>query len=184
MISKVFNHSTRNISFLVDELKLWTKDDERLIKSYIKIHDHEQNLANRARELNTETQHIRDAIEQTRKHLVEVEKQIKELSKFADTFHLADPKKEEKAEQIFDKADKVYGTIDTHQHLFEELEKKIEKFCALKSAFLNSLEDFTLWEKFDKIRNKHAQRYKVNSIDIVTFEMEEELFKDYVSVHT
>ena len=183
MISKVFEHTTRNISFSADELKPWTKDDEQLISSYIKVHDHEQHIQDTGKILREETTHINKQIEQARQNLADVEKQIKEVSKFADTFILPDPKKENKANQIFDAADKTYKTIAAHQELLIKLDDNIQKFCELKSEYLDNLEDFMLWDEYSDAMHKHAQNYETNSIDIVSFGLEDEFFRGYISVH-
>jgi hypothetical protein len=183
MISKVIEHSTRNISFSTDELKSWTEDDEQLINTYIKVHDQEQLIQDTGKVLADETKLINVEIEQARQNLAEVEKQIKELSKLADTFILPNPKKEEKANQIFNEADKVYKTVTLYQQSLTKLADNIEKFCVLKSDYLNNLEDFTLWDEYDAAKYKHVNNYEINSIDIVSFELEDEFFRAYISVH-
>jgi hypothetical protein len=183
MISKVLEHSTRNISFSADELKPWTKDDEQLISAYIKIHDREQHIKNAGKVLESETKCINEEIEQTRQKLTEVEAQIKELSKFADTFILPDPKKEDKANKVFDEADKVYKTITSYQQLLIKLGDNLENFCVLKSGFLNNLEDFTLWDEYNAAKHEHVKNYEINSIDIVSFGLEDEFFRGYISIH-
>lgn len=183
MISKVIPHSTRKISFSADELKPWTNDDEQLINTYIKVHDHEQDIQDKGKVLREETKRINKEIEKARLHLTDVEKQMNELSKFADTFILPDPKKEEKAKQIFDEADKVYNTISEHQQLLTDLDDNIKKFCVLKSDYLDKLEDFSSWEEYSDARHQHAKNYETNSIDIVSFGLEDEFFRGYISVH-
>jgi arginyl-tRNA--protein-N-Asp/Glu arginylyltransferase len=147
------------------------------------VHDHEQHIQDTGKVLRDETRYINEQIEQARQNLAEVEKQIKEVSKFADTFILPDPKKEDKANQIFNEADKVYKTITAHQELLIKLDENIKKFCVLKSKYLDNLENLTLWDEYSDARHKHAQNYETNSIDIVSFGFEDEFFRGYISVH-
>lgn len=183
MISNVIEHRTRNISFSIDETKPWTKDDEQLINAYIKVHDFEQLIQDTGKVLQNETKLTNEEIEQARHNLTGVEKQVKKVSKFADIFIIPDPKKEDKANQIFDEADKVYKTITMHQELLLKLDGDIKKFCALKSEYLDNLEDFSLWEEYNDASHEHAKNYETNSIDIVSFGLEDEFFRGYMSVH-
>jgi hypothetical protein len=183
MIAKILEHTTRNISFSTDELKPWTEEDEQLISAYTKLHDHEQHLKDLAKPLQDETKFINDEVEEARQTLANVEKQIKELSELADSFILPDPKKEDKATRIFDEASKVYDIIIIYQHLIEKLEENVAKFCDLESEFLDSLEDFSLWDEYNDVSAQHAGNYAINSIDIVSFDLDEEYFKAYIAIN-
>lgn len=183
MISKIFEHSTRNISFSVDELKAWTEEDEQLVFSYLKIHDREQYLTDRGKLLDAERNRINAIIEQTREALSGVEIQIKDISKLADTFSLVHPKKEEKAKEILGETVKVSETINAYQQLFIESEKNIAELDEANTVFIDEIEDITLWDEYGTVKHAHFKNYENNSIDIVSFDREDDLFRGYASFH-
>jgi hypothetical protein len=180
---QVIEHATRKISFSADELKPWTKEDETLIKAYISLHDKELLLKAQANELLSLSADLNKQTEKVRLKLIELKEMIAAISKLADGFIVINPNRQQKANEISKEAEKLgaYITGDYHS-ILSELELT-SKTCSEKNgAFINDTEDNELWDAYNDIKRSHFHNYEINAIDIVSFDKDDDTFRNFASV--
>ena len=165
MANKTIEHSFRKISFDTSNVISFTSDDEELLAAYLKLHD--------------------AAIEQTeevRTKLDEVKEIISAASKLTDIISSAViNQKEALLTELSTHSEKVNEKIrEYHTHL-EDLYAQIHTLEEMINTFEEREEDLTLHDEFQDIQSKHYNNYENNSIDIVSFDDEENRFRDYLS---
>jgi hypothetical protein len=180
---QVIEHATRKISFSTDELKLWTKEDEILMKAYISLHDKELLLKAQAKELLSLSADLNKQTEKVRLKLIALKEMIAAISKLADGFIVINPNRQHKANEISKEAKKLNAHIRGEYHsILSELELT-SKTCSEKNeAFINDTEDDELWDAYSDIKHSHFHNYEINAIDIVSFDKDDDTFRSFASV--
>lgn len=182
MISKTIEHITRKISFSADESRTWTEDDEKLVTAYLQLHNREQSLKIQGDDLVKKFTGINKQTEKLRAILNVVKKLITAASELADKFNPIIPKKQEIVKQITDETEKISNRIQKYHRLMEKLSVEIDVHSKINSRFLDDLENMELWEAYKEVMHIHFNNYEINSIDIVSFSNEDELFRGFASV--
>jgi hypothetical protein len=182
MVQKTIEHGARNISFSADESKPLTEEDEQLIAAYVKLHDRELLLKAQGKELRDYCSSLNKQTEEVRTVLTDLKDMLVALSKQADGFVTVDPNREMKAKQIIQETERVNTNMQNYHPLLTELDL-VAKDCTEKnSAFIDEVESYDLWETYDNIHSSHFANHTVNSIDIVSFDNDDELFRAFVSI--
>ncbi len=182
MVQKVYEHPTRKISFSVDESKPWTADDESLVNAYLKLHDKETLLKEKGKELMSNCSNLNKHIEKVRVALMDIKTKIAALSKLADGFIVVDISRAKKAAKISEQVTKVNDEVLTYGSLLDKLDEETNNCSALNSAFIDATENFDVWEEYDDIKSKHLNNYETNSVDIVSFDKDDDAFRGFVSI--
>lgn len=184
MMEKTIEHAARKISFSVDELKPWTKQDEQLIKTYIQLHDNEILHREHAKELLECCSSLNKQTKSVRAELVPVKDMIAALSKLADDFVIVDPNKKQKALAIVRETEKTNTCMQNYQELLQKLEPVVQVCDEKNVAFIDAVENLDLWNTYSKIKHRHFKNYEINAIDIVSFDNDDDRFRGYVSVYS
>ena len=182
MVQKVYEHTTRKISFSVDELKPWTKQDELLINTYLKLHDKEALLKAQAKELMNKCGNLNKHTEKVRLTLITIKTNIAVLIKLADSFIIVGLAREKKAAEISEQVSKVNEALQAYSALLNKLEKETRKCSALNSPFIDATENVEAWEEYTEIKCEHFNNIEINSVDIISFDKDDETFRGFVSV--
>ncbi len=177
---KIVEHPFHKVSFDYDEKKEWTPRDEKLLNTYLQLHDSEKQRQDEASSLRRQFSGLEKHVERVRKELKQVEKKITATRNEADHIiaqvNLQMPRAAEKfSEQVNGTNDDIQ---DYHKKM-QQLEKEINELNGLKDKYIDDDEQ-PLWERLSELKITYAHDNRL-STDYVSFDDDEQRFRDKAS---
>jgi chromosome segregation ATPase len=181
MINKTIQHSFRKISFDWDESIPETDHDKELLSAFLQLHDAAKTQKDLGIEITKDCQKIEKETENLKLQLDEIKDLIAKLNGQADELTVGfTAHKQGEYEKLIQESKPVQKKISEHNAQLNKLYKELEKSRNQQEEFKANDEDFSLWEKYSSIQSKHYNNYQNNSIDIKTFDEEDNRFKTFV----
>ena len=181
MQKKTIDHPFHKISFDIDESKSWTARDEKLLNTYLQLHDNEKQRHEAASGLRKQFIEMDKRTETLRKELNGVKKKITAIRDAADhiiaQINLHVPKAVEKfTEQV----NETNEAIQEHHAKMQEFEKEVKELSDLKNKFMDEEEEETLWERLSELKITYAHDSRL-ATDYVSFDDDEQRFREKAS---
>lgn len=180
MKKKIVEHPFHKISFDYDESKDWTPRDEKLLNTYLQLHDSEKQRQDEASSLRKQFSELEKHVEQVRKELKKVEKKITATRNEADHIlaqvNLQVPRA---AEKFTEQVNETNDDIQDYHKKMQQLEKEINELNKLKDKYIDDDEE-PLWERLSELKITYAHDNRL-STDYVSFDDDEQRFRDKVS---
>jgi len=183
MIIRTIEHPLRKITFEITESIPATKEDDELISAFLLLHDAEKVQSELSKKVVIATGKAEKEIEKVQAEFNAIKALVAEVVKASDDLiSVLAVKATKKWETIQRKVSVLNRKFKEYDVLLKQLHEVITTVSELNRNFIEYREDNTLWESYDDIMTTHFNNYEHNSIDIVSFEDEDERFKSYVSV--
>src|SRR3954469_12432147 len=183
MTIKTIQHSLRKISFGIDDSLPETKQDEDLISAFLRLHDVEKEQSELNKKILAKITGVRKEIEKVRskyeiikESVIVFSRSLDELSSFLAI------RATKKWDSITEQVNQLNEKIAEYHKDLEGLSFVVNELSDMNSTFITNQEDFSLWDEFSDIQSVHYKNHEQNSIDILSFEDEEERFKGYADV--
>ncbi|HXH19290.1 MAG TPA: hypothetical protein VNJ07_09425 [Chitinophagales bacterium] len=181
MQKKQIEHPFHKISFDYDDTKPWTARDEKLLNTYLRLHDSEARRHENARDL-------MKRYGEHEKHIEEVRKKMKQMKeKLTATRDAADHILAQIQLQVPNALENFVKQMNETNDFIQEYDKEIRKLEAetmdlkkLKDHYHDEEEDSSLWELLTDLKITYG--YDKNmAIDYVSFDDDEERFREKAS---
>jgi hypothetical protein len=182
METKVITHKLRNITIQYDETMAWTAQDEQLVQSYLLVHDYELHLREEMERFMQSYGSVNGKLENIRMELRLLTEKLAQLNKKGDeTFDRLIIHNFQVEENFAADGEEMMQAINRYHVMMEEVHDELGTRDEAFNKHLDRFYDDKEWEDFSEINHIHCQNYTANSIDIVSFDVELDNFRTWLS---
>jgi hypothetical protein len=180
MQQKVIEHKLRKIEFEYDDSKPWTQADETLVKTFLDIHDWEQQRSELGRFLLQHYSELDKRVDQARELLNKVKETFTNTRIIADGLPAFTTLKPAAVDAFYQQLAKTSAELMEYDAIMRAID--MGEFEKEKSKYFAEQDHPEVWDKFSEADLAHSQSWKENSIDIVSFSRADEGLRSFISV--
>ncbi len=184
METKKIEHRLGTFTFEYDESKPWTEDDDLMLNRYMEVLDIEVQLNEKTTEVFKLYADHKKNIETFRASLLPIKEQLTTAQQASD--QVLDNIAIQKPNAYQNWTDQIHNTHAIITKIDSDLDILVQERDTILTPYnqlIQEEESQQKWDQFAEIQHKHYQNYEGNSINICSFDHEDQKMRGTITFH-